>query len=141
MTEIRIAALLAASSKKIEYAILLVDPQQLSNRPFAAGDLILQPARRRIVEIQMTPIVALGKPNHFVRSRHVVPVDPTLARLVLRHRFLFEYIANGAGCSVSNAKLRVFVIARCRNERELCTVTAPLHVGPLATAAYEVVAE
>ena len=94
-----------------------------------------------VVEIELSPIVALGEPDHLVRRRQHVPVHPAVAGLELRRDGFVEHVANGAGCRVGDAEHLVLVIARRRHEREVRAVRIPLDVGPVAATTGDVVAE
>ena len=67
--EVRIAAFLFADAEEIDHAVLFVDAQQLRDVAFAGRDRVLQLAGVEVVQIKMPPVVALRKPDHFVRCR------------------------------------------------------------------------
>src|SRR5436190_12851074 len=118
MLEVWIATRFTTYAEKVKESILLIHSQQIAHGPIALRNLVLQPSRYCIVEIEMAPVVALGKPDHFMRGRQVTPVPLVLARLEVVRHFLFEHVAHRTG-QVSDAHLRLFVIARRGNEGEL----------------------
>ena len=141
MREVRVLAFLAPQPDKIKHAIFFIHAQQLRDHPIAGSDLVFQFARRQIVKIQVAPIVALGKPNDFVRTRQVAPVHPPPAGFVLRRGRFFEYVAHRSSRSIGHTQLLMFMIARGRNECQVRAVRAPLHVVPIAAPAFHVVAQ
>ena len=84
----------------------------------------------QVVEIELAPVVALGKPDDLVGRRQVAPVDAAVARFEERRDLLLEHVADRAGGGVGDAQLLVLVIARRRHERDVRAVGAPLHVAP-----------
>ncbi len=140
MAEVRIAAALLADALVIEHAAGFIDAHQLRDVAFAAGQLALLLAGLEIVQIQLAPVVALRKPDRFVRTGERLPVDPSVAGFEERLTFLLEHFADGAGSGVGHAQVGLLMVARRRDERHLAAVGAPLHVDPL-TAALHVVAE
>ena len=140
VNEVRVAPLLAADAEEVELAILLVHAQQLGDVPLAFGDLVLELAGLRIVEVEMAPVVALAEPDELLRLRQEAPVDAPVAAFEEGGDLLFEYVAHGAGGGVGDPQDFLFVIARGRDEGELGAVLVPLDVGPFAAAAGDVVA-
>ena len=59
MNEVRIASFLLTDAAEVQQPVLLIDPEQLRDVPFTRRDLILEPARLQIVEIQLSPVIAL----------------------------------------------------------------------------------
>ena len=141
MREVRVVALLAADRQEEEQPALLVDAQQLRDVAFAAGDLALQLAGLQVVEIELAPVVALGEPDDFVRCGQVAPVDAPVARLEEGRDGFLEHVADAAGRRIRHAQRRLLVVSRRRDERDALRVGRPLHVGPVAAAAREVVAQ
>src|SRR5579872_1175864 len=74
MHEVGIASVLPASGEKVERARLLVDAQELRNHELSGGNLSLEFPAGEIIEIKMTPIVALRVPDDFVGSGQITPV-------------------------------------------------------------------
>ena len=130
--EIRIASLLAAHAEKIELPLLLVDAQQLRDVPLAGRDLMFQGTGLQVVQVQLSPVVALREPDHFVRCRQIAPVHASVSRLVERVDLLRQHGPHVTGCGVGDAQGRLLVIARGRDERQLRPVRMPLHVAPVA---------
>ena len=77
--EVRIAPWLSADRLEEEHAGLVIDTEQLCDVAVAGRDLVFELAGLQIVEIELTPIVALRKPDHFIRRRQVSPVDAAVA--------------------------------------------------------------
>ena len=69
-----------------------------------------------------------------------LPVDASVARLEEGLALFLEHVADRAGRRVGDAQVRLLMVARRRDERDLAAVRAPLHVDPLA-AALDVVAQ
>src|SRR6266568_8046349 len=116
MTEVWIASTLLRVTDEPERSALLVDSTQLRDIPIAAGDFALELSRREIVEIELTPVIALGEPDHFIRGRESAPVHSAVTGLVLRRHVFPKDIAHAAGRGVGNTEYLVLVIARCRDE-------------------------
>src|SRR5207248_11726085 len=131
----RIAAALAPDADEIHETVLVVAANELRDVALAARDRLLLAPGLQVVQIQVSPVVALGEPDHFARARQVAPVDRAVARLEKRLRFFLEDLADRAGRRVGHAQLLAAVIARGRDERDRRPVGAPLHVAPLAAAA------
>ena len=89
-------AWLPSRSGEVERAALLVDPPQLQHVPVAAGDPALEPAGPQVVEVEVPPVVALGKPDHLVRRGQHVPVDHAEPGLEEGLDRLLHYVANDA---------------------------------------------
>src|SRR5204863_8422645 len=106
-------SLLAPRTEEIQHAVLFIDPQQLSHNPLAGRNLVLKPSGPKIVQIEMSPIVALGEPDNFIRSRKIPPINATGAPgLVLSSHGLLEHITNRSRRGLRNTELRALVIAR-----------------------------
>src|SRR5436190_8773805 len=95
MTEVWIPALLEADADKVDQAIRFVDAQDLCDVELAAGDRMLQPAGRRVVKIEVSPVLFLREPDHFVRVGEVVPVDVIDPGLEERRYGFFEHGPHG----------------------------------------------
>src|SRR4029077_15261041 len=134
-TEVWIASRLLCVADEPERSALLVDSTQLRDIPLPAGDLALELSRREIVEIELTPIIALGEPDHFIRGGENMPVHSAITRLVLRRNIFPEDIAHAAGRRIGNPEYLVLVIARCRDERNVRPVGIPLHISPFRPSA------
>ena len=140
VTEVRIAAALAADALEEERAAGFVHARQLRDVAVAARDRVLLLAGLQVVHVEVAPVVALREPDRLVRTGQVLPVHLAVARFEERLALLLEHVANGAGGGVGHAQVGLLVIARGRDERHLAAVRIPLHVHPLA-AALDVVAE
>src|SRR6266550_8001272 len=142
MAKIWITSALLAVADEIERAILFVDTPQLGDVPFPAGDLRLQPTGGEVVQIKLTPVVALREPDHLVRRGQSAPIGHSVARLVLGGYVFAEYVANCSGRSIGDAQHLVLVIARCRHECDARSIGIPLHVGPtIGATADDVIAQ
>src|SRR5437868_9504271 len=130
MAKIRITPGLLAVADEIERPILFVDPPQLGYVPFPRCYLRLQLTRGEVVQIKLTPVVALREPDHLVRRGQSTPIGHSVARLVLGGYVFAEYVANRSGRSIGDAQHLVLVIARCRHECDVRSIGIPLHVGP-----------
>ena len=100
-----------------------------------------RPPGRGVVQIQLAPVLFLGKPDDLVAGGQIAPVHGTVARLVERVNGLGQDLANGAGRGIRDAQDFLLVIARGRHERDRLAIVRPLHVGPFVAAAGDVVAE
>jgi hypothetical protein len=125
---------------KYSVRVRLVDAQQLRDVAFALGDLALHLASSADRADRAAPSCPLREPDRFVRAGQVLPVDTAVAGFEERLAFLFEDVTDRPGARVSDAQVRLLVIARRRDERDLVAVRAPLHVDPVA-AALDVVAQ
>ena len=82
----------------------------------------------------MSPAVAFGKPDDFVRSGQITPVDRLRAGLELRQGNFFENVSNRAGRRVRDSQICSFVVARSRNESDFRAVGAPFGVREIVVA-------
>ena len=130
MPEVRIAAALSADADEVQRAVRLVYVKQLRHVAFSGRDLALLASGLQIVQIEMAPVVALGEPDHFVRSRQVPPVDPAVARFVKRLGFFLHHLADESRRRIGHAQLLALVVPRRRHECHRRTVRTPLHVAP-----------
>ncbi len=110
---------------EVHGARLLVDADDLADRPLAGGDLVLQLAGREVVEVEVAPVVALGVPDHLVGGPEHAPAGD---RFEVRRHDLVEHGAHVAGGGVGHAEHGRLVVARRRHERQLRGVGAPGHV-------------
>ena len=104
MNEVRIAALFLTDTEKIHDPIHLIDAHGLCHIAFAGRDWVLQLPGCEIVKIKLSPVIALGKPNHFIGCRKKTPVRPIVSTLKIGIDVLFEHIANFARTGVSNTQ-------------------------------------
>ena len=141
VNEVRVASLLPSDAEEVELAILLVDTQQLGDVPLAFGDLVLELAGLGIVEVEMSPVVALAEPEELPGLRQVIPVDAAVAAFKEGGDFFLQDVAHHAGGGVGNAQHFLFMIARGGDKSESGTFLIPLDVGPFAAAAGDVVAQ
>ena len=109
MTQIRIASRFAAAGAEVEHARLLVDVVDAANNPLALGDLILEGALLGVVEIEMTPPVALRRPDHLASA--VERARQQNRRVDERHALLFEDRARHAGGGVDRQQPHELVAA------------------------------
>src|SRR5687768_13030386 len=112
MTEVRIATALSSHADKQNRARLLVDAQHFGDVPLTGGDSAFELSAGEVVQVQMSPIIALREPQHLVRRPGDVPVLAVAPRLEVRRDALLEDIAYRARARVGNAQLRHLVIAR-----------------------------
>jgi hypothetical protein len=138
MTKVRVASLFTADGDEIQLPVLLVDTKQLRHVPVAGRDRVLLAPGLQVVKIQVTPVVALGKPDDLVRRRQIAPVDCAIARLVERLGLLLHHLADDTRGCVGHTHLLAPVIPRGRDECHRGAVRTPLHVAPLAAARHVV---
>ena len=106
----------------------------------AAGDLRLELTRAQIVQIELSPIVAFGKPYDFVRRRKESPVRPIVAAFEVGFDLLVDDIAHLAAGRICDTQCCALVISRRRNERELRVVGAPQDISE-GTVTFDVIAK
>ena len=139
VTEVRVAPLLAADADEIQLAVLLVHAQQLRDVAVAGGDRVLLAPGLQVVQVELAPVVALGKPDHLVRARQVPPVHRAVARLEERLGLLFQHVADRRRSRHRpRAAARAGDRARSTRTPRVDAVGAPLHVAPLAAARHVV---
>ena len=103
---------------------------------------LLQLAGCQIVEIELAPVVALGEPDDFVVPGRYAPVDAAVAGLEERRRpSPRARRARRRSPHRRRAAAPACDRARWRQRRPSMAVRIPLHVGPLAAAARDVVAQ
>ena len=119
MAEVRIAPALPGVADEIESARLLIDATQLADVPVTAGDLHLQLTSAQIVQIELSPIIALGEPDHLVGSGQSSPVHHPIARFELRGDVFLQNIAHGTGRRICYAQDFVLVVPRRRDKRQV----------------------
>src|SRR5260370_27057726 len=139
--EIGIAPLLAPHAEKIQHPVLFIDYQQLSDIPVAVGDLPLDLAGFEVAQVEMSPIVSLREPDQLARSRKITPIHASVSRFEEGRHLFIQPFPNCARGSVCHTKALLLVVARCRDERQMRAVRAPLHVSPLRAAASKALAE
>ena len=130
MAEVRIAPALPGIPDEVECAALVVDAQHLIYVPFPGRDLVLEPPGGEIVEVELSPVVALGEPDHFVGPRENAPVHESVSRLELGRDILTQHVANLSGGGIGDTQDFVLVVARRGDERELRSVGIPLNISP-----------
>ena len=69
MREVGIVAGFAADGGEPDAARCGIDAQDLGDAAVAGGDLVLELAGAKVVEIEMAPVVALRVPEEFTRTR------------------------------------------------------------------------
>src|SRR5258706_11130899 len=102
MTEVWIASALLRVADEPERSALLVDSTQLRDIPIPARDLALELSRRKVVKVELSPVVALGEPDHFIRGGEKSPVHGSLSGLVVRGHIFPQNIAHTARRGVRN---------------------------------------
>ena len=98
MIEVGIVPLFLSDSEEVNDPVLFVDLRNLRDISVTRRDAILQPAGSRIVQVEVSPVLSLRKPDDFVRGREVPPVRTIIAALVIRFVGFLKNIANLARC-------------------------------------------
>src|SRR5262249_44484146 len=114
--EIWILASLTCIGSEPDGARLLVAFDDLHDRPFTAGDAVLQLSGLEIVEIKLTPVVAFGIPDEVVGCPEHAPSG---ARLVLCSDSLVVNPPESAGGGIRDTQPNVLMIPRYGCNREL----------------------
>ena len=134
---VRVLALLAAAGREVEHARLVVDALDGGGDELAFGDAVLQRAGRRVVEIEVSPAVALGPEDQLgaavdqaQRLRFDVGVQP-----------LFDQRLDLAGRGVGDDDVEpVLVAAEAREIQLVGRVAEPLRRDRPPRIALDVVA-
>src|SRR6202044_18621 len=98
--------------------------------PFALRNRMLQLSRACVVQIQVSPVLALREPQNFLSLGEITPVHMVIPALEESWYRLCERIANRAGGRIRYAHRFYFVIARGRNKRQRLPIGSPLHILP-----------
>src|SRR5262245_23424891 len=124
MSQIRIAPPLAAAGAEVEGARGLVDVIDAANHPLALRDLVLQRALVGVVQIEMAPAVAFGRPDHLAAA--VERSRQEDRRVDERRAFLLQDGAGDTGRRVDGAQANVLISALDFPIREAAAVSRPL---------------
>ena len=77
----------------------------------AARDSMLFAPGRQVVQVEMSPVLAFGKPDHFVGGGHVPPIHRAISGFKEGRDLLFENVADITAFRVGDAKVLLLVIA------------------------------
>ncbi len=119
-----------------------IDLEQLGDVAFAGGDGVLELAGGQVVQVELAPVGALGKPDRLVGLRQVGPAGRAVAAFVLGLDVLGEHRAHLAGGRIGDPEPGILVEARGGDEGQRLAVRCPLHIVPAAIrAATDVIAQ
>ena len=65
VVEIRVARL-TPGTHKVQGAVRLIDPKQLQDGPVTGRDLVFKVTSFQVIQVEMSPIISLGKPDRFI---------------------------------------------------------------------------
>ncbi len=108
--EIRITFFFIGTGE-INNPVFLIDMFHIQYGPFTTGDRIFECTCCQVIEIQMSPVAAFGKPDHLVRGWQHPPVGFTESTLIIGVLNLFQYRANRTRVWIGNLKFSLLMVS------------------------------
>src|SRR5262245_17225356 len=103
MNKIRISPLFLSDAEKIDHAVFLVDAQRLRDIALTRRDWVFQLACFEIVEIEVAPVAALGKPDNFLGRGKESPIWPIISTFEIGIHRILDNVANLARGGVGHS--------------------------------------